>query len=58
MPAVLLELGFGTNAADAEFLASPIRQRALARAVANATMEYLERHQRRIGGGDASGAYE
>jgi N-acetylmuramoyl-L-alanine amidase len=58
MPAVLLELGFGTNGADAEFLASPIRQRAIARAVADATMEYLERHQRRIGGGDASGEYD
>jgi N-acetylmuramoyl-L-alanine amidase len=58
MPAVLLELGFGTNTTDAEFLASPIRQRAMARAVAEATMEYLERHQRRVGGGGASGAHE
>jgi N-acetylmuramoyl-L-alanine amidase len=58
MPAVLLELGFGTNVADAEFLASPVRQRAIARAVAEATMEYLERHQRRVGGGDASGSYD
>jgi N-acetylmuramoyl-L-alanine amidase len=59
MPAVLLELGFGTNTADAEFLASPIRQRAIARAVADATMEYLQRHQRRVaGGGGASGAHD
>lgn len=58
MPAVLLELGFGTNAQEAEFLASPIRQRAIARAVADATTEYLQRYQRRVGGGAASGAHE
>jgi N-acetylmuramoyl-L-alanine amidase len=58
MPAVLLELGFGTNTADAEFLASPVRQRTIARAVADATMEYLERHQRRVGGGGASGPHD
>ena len=58
MPAVLLELGFGTNVDDAEFLASPIRQRAVAQAVARGTMEYLERHQRRVGGGASSGAHD
>ena len=57
MPAVLLELGFGTNADDAEFLASPVRQRALAQAVARGTMEYLARYHRRVGGdGGAAGA--
>jgi N-acetylmuramoyl-L-alanine amidase len=55
MPAVLVEIGFGTNAAEAEFLASPPKQRAMADAVADATTEYLGRYQRRVSGG-AGGA--
>jgi N-acetylmuramoyl-L-alanine amidase len=58
MPAVLVEVGFGTNAAEAEFLASAAKQRDLARAVADATTEYLERYQRRVSGGGASGAHD
>lgn len=58
MPSVLVELGFGTNRAEAEFLASPLRQYAMARSVADATIEYLQRYQRRVGGGPASGAHE
>ena len=58
MPAVLVELGFGTNAAEAEFLASPNRQREMAKAVGDATIEYLERYQRRISGGAAAGAHD
>lgn len=58
MPAVLVELGFGTNVPDAEYLASAARQRAMAKAVADATMEYLERYQRRVGGGAAFSAHE
>ena len=55
MPAILVETGFGTNAAEAEFLASPSRQRSVASAIADATMEYLERYQRRVGGAATSG---
>lgn len=59
MPAVLIELGFGTNAEEAAFMANPSRQRAMARAIADATREYLERHQRRVSGGSAgSGKHE
>jgi N-acetylmuramoyl-L-alanine amidase len=58
MPAVLVELGFGTNQSEAEYLASPARQRSLARSIADATLEYLERYQRRVGGGSASSAHE
>lgn len=55
MPAILVELGFGTNPEDAAYMANPSKQRLMARAIADATNEYLERHQRRVGGG-ASGA--
>ena len=58
MPAVLVELGFGTNAAEAEFLSTPSKQSVLARAVADATTEYLERYYRRVGGGAGAGAHE
>jgi N-acetylmuramoyl-L-alanine amidase len=58
MPAVLVEIGFGTNAAEAEFLASPSKQRAMAWALAQATTEYLERYQRRVGGGDGTSGHE
>jgi N-acetylmuramoyl-L-alanine amidase len=55
MPAVLVELGFGTNAEEAAFLSSSSKQRELAKAIADATREYLERHQRRMSGGAAGG---
>lgn len=49
MPAILVETGFGTNPSEASYLASPVRQAALARVLADATAEYLERYQRRTG---------
>jgi N-acetylmuramoyl-L-alanine amidase len=56
MPAILVEIGFGTNAQEAQFLATPSKQRAVARAIADATEEYLQRYQRRVGGGAGSSA--
>ena len=50
MPAVLIEIGFATNATDAAFIANATRQRELAGAIATATMEYLEHYERRVGG--------
>lgn len=47
MPAVLVEIGFGTNAAEARYLRDPRRQREIANAIADATMEYLAAYQRR-----------
>lgn len=55
MPAILVEVGFGTNQAEAEFLASPSKQSDLAQAVADATTEYLGRYQRRESGGMGAG---
>jgi N-acetylmuramoyl-L-alanine amidase len=50
MPAVLVEIGFGTNRAEAEYLLNPQRQTAIASAVADAAMEYLQRYERRVNG--------
>jgi N-acetylmuramoyl-L-alanine amidase len=51
MPAVLVEIGFGTNADEAKFLANPGDQRLIAGAIAAATAEYLARYERRTAGG-------
>ena len=48
MPAVLIEIGFGTNPAEAQFLADPARQQRLAEAIAEATAEYLAGYERRV----------
>jgi N-acetylmuramoyl-L-alanine amidase len=47
MPAVLVEIGFGTNAAEARYLRDPRRQREIAVSIAEATMDYLKAYQRR-----------
>jgi N-acetylmuramoyl-L-alanine amidase len=57
MPAILVEIGFGTNWDEARFIATPAKQRVLASAIAGATREYLQRHERRVGSG-SSGAHE
>ena len=51
MPAILVEVGFGTNREEATYLTAAERQLELARAIASATMEYLGRYERRVGGG-------
>jgi N-acetylmuramoyl-L-alanine amidase len=50
MPAVLIELGFGTNREDASLLADTREQARLAIAIADATLAYLERYERRVSG--------
>ena len=49
MPAVLVEIGFGTNADEARFITNRASQRKLADAIADATQEYLGRYERRLG---------
>jgi N-acetylmuramoyl-L-alanine amidase len=50
---LLIEVGFGTNAAEARYLSSASGQDQLASAIAAATMEYLRRYERRVGGSRA-----
>ena len=50
MPAVLVEIGFGTNPREAQFLADPRKQDSIANAVAGAAMDYLDRYARRVSG--------
>ncbi len=48
MPAVLVELGFGSNPAEARTLTSDAGQRRLARAIADAVVNYLVEYERRL----------
>jgi N-acetylmuramoyl-L-alanine amidase len=48
MPAVLVEIGFGTNAADAAYMTDPAHVDEMAAAVADAVLEYLQRYERRV----------
>ena len=50
MPSVLVEVGFGTNAAEAAYISSDAGQRAIANAVADAAIEYLAHYERRVTG--------
>jgi N-acetylmuramoyl-L-alanine amidase len=51
MPAVLVEIGFGTNVTEASYLNNALRQSTIAAAIADAAAEYLRRYERRVGGG-------
>ena len=51
MPSVLVEIGFGTNPDEARYIASAAGQEEMANAIVAATLEYLERYERRVGGG-------
>lgn len=48
MPAVLVEIGFGTNPADAAYITDPARVEEMSAAIADAVVEYLQRYERRV----------
>ena len=48
MPAVLVEIGFGTNASEASYMTDPKRMEELSAAVADGVLEYLKRYERRV----------
>jgi N-acetylmuramoyl-L-alanine amidase len=50
MPAVLVEVGFGSNQSEATFLSDQANQRALARNIAESVIAYLAHYDSRIGG--------
>jgi len=55
MPAVLVEIGFGTNPTEAAYLLNPGKQAAIASAIADAAMQYLERYEGRVKSGAGAG---
>ncbi|MBV9879362.1 MAG: N-acetylmuramoyl-L-alanine amidase [Gemmatirosa sp.] len=46
MPAILVEVGYGTNGGDAAFMTSAAGQQVIAAAIADAAVEYLSRAER------------
>ena len=56
MPAVLVEIGFGTNASEASYLTDPNRMEELSAAVADGVLEYLKRYERRVATGTGVGS--
>ncbi|WP_396214298.1 N-acetylmuramoyl-L-alanine amidase [Gemmatimonas sp.] len=50
MPAVLVEIGFGTNRSEANYMTSPERQVELADKLADAVVRYLAEYERKVGG--------
>jgi N-acetylmuramoyl-L-alanine amidase len=56
MPAVLVEIGFGTNPSEAAFMSDPAKQREIAAAIADAAMQYLDRYEGRVRTGAGTGS--
>jgi N-acetylmuramoyl-L-alanine amidase len=54
-PAILVELGFGTNRQDAQLMTTPAGQRALATSLADAIVAYLREHERKTGTAEGGG---
>lgn len=50
MPAVLVEIGFGSNQSEATYLSDQDNQRALARNIAESVVAYLAHYESRVGG--------
>jgi N-acetylmuramoyl-L-alanine amidase len=51
MPAVLVEIGFGTNPDEAEFLSEYSNQRQIAASIARSVLDYINHYEARVGGG-------
>ncbi len=56
MPAVLVEIGYGTNPADAAYMSDAARMNELAAAISDGVVEYLKRYERRVATGDGAGS--
>jgi N-acetylmuramoyl-L-alanine amidase len=56
MPAVLVEIGYGSNYEEAKFLTSQSGQRLLARGIAKAIIGYIADYDRRLGTGGGGSA--
>jgi N-acetylmuramoyl-L-alanine amidase len=50
MPAVLVEVGFGSNQSEATYLSDQDNQRAIARSIAESVLAYLAHYELRVGG--------
>jgi N-acetylmuramoyl-L-alanine amidase len=51
MPAILCEIGFGTNPSEAAYISDTDNQRTIARSIAKSVVTYLNRYERRVSSG-------
>jgi N-acetylmuramoyl-L-alanine amidase len=51
MPAVLVEIGFGTNPDEANYLRDYTSQREIAASIARSVLDYISHYEARVGGG-------
>jgi N-acetylmuramoyl-L-alanine amidase len=51
MPAVLVEIGFGTNPDEAEYLSESSNQREIAASIARSVLDYISHYEARVSGG-------
>ena len=56
MPAVLVEIGYGTNPADAAYMSDAARMDELAAAISDGVVEYLKRYERRVATDGSAGS--
>lgn len=54
MPAVLVEIGFGTNRTEAAYISNPANERRIADSIAKSIMSYMDRYDARVGGATAA----
>jgi len=52
MPSVLVEIGFGSNAAEARWMLSEAGQKELAESIADACVAYLAQYERKVSSGE------
>ncbi|HVD59593.1 MAG TPA: N-acetylmuramoyl-L-alanine amidase [Gemmatimonadaceae bacterium] len=51
MPAVLVEIGFGTNPEEASYLSDYSNQREIAKSIAQSVLDYISHYEARVSGG-------
>ncbi|MEO7217488.1 MAG: N-acetylmuramoyl-L-alanine amidase [Gemmatimonadaceae bacterium] len=51
MPAVLVEIGFGTNRSEAKYISDPDNEQKIADSIAKSIMAYMDKYDARIGNG-------
>ena len=51
MPAVLVEVGFGSNALESAYMTNPAKQKELGASIANAAVAYLAQYEKKVGPG-------
>ena len=51
MPAVLVEVGFGSNSAESAYMSDAVHQKQIAEAIAGAAATYLAQYERKVGPG-------